>query len=281
MATQPTRKHANMAHPHSWKFVQMKTRTAARRGTLSKERILRAALQVADEEGLDALSLRRIAAKLGVSAMSLYRHYRDKAEIEVSLVDHVVGSYQVTDHDEGDWREWVYVTCANMREVLCAHPGLMALLDKAFLNSTQKGVHTLGVAEAILGRLRSAGLALVPAARLYNTLMAVTLGSVMRMNRSERRAVSGARDKAGDEPPALDRSYEGVPVRQFPQVAAMASGLEKGGSTDEFKAVVLQIIDAFAPRSARPVAPRRRAPAVRRRPASTAVASGHESSRRR
>ena len=258
----------------------MKARSAARRGRLSKERILRAALQVADAEGLDALSLRRIAAQLGVSAMSLYRHYRNKADIESSIVDHVVGSYRVTDHDESNWMDWVYVTCAHMRNVLCAHPGLLALLDKASMNASSHGINALGVTEAVLSRLRNAGLAPTPAARLYKTLMAVTIGSVVRMSRPARRAVSCAGEHAGDGQRMRDLSYAGVPARQFPQVAAMAPELAKGWDAAEFEAIVRQIISAFAPPTGRSVAGRGRATARARRAVSATAASGHMSARR-
>lgn len=258
----------------------MKARTAARRGRLSKERILRAALQVADAEGLDALSLRRIAAQLGVSAMSLYRHYRNKAEIEDGIVDHVVGSYRVTDHDESDWVDWVYVTCAQMRSVLCAHPGLLALLDKASMNASSHGINALGVMEAVLSRLRNAGLAPTPTARLYRALMAVTIGSVVRMSRPARRAVSCAGEHAGEGQRVLDRSYAGVPVRQFPQVAAMAPELAKAWDAAEFEAIVRQIINAFAPRTRRSVAGRGRATVRARRAVSATAVSGHKATRR-
>lgn len=234
----------------------MATRTAARRGTLSKELILRAALQVVDEEGLDALSLRRIAAQLGVSAMSLYRHYRNKAEIEAGIVDHVVGAYGVTEHDEGDWPDWVHATCAHMREAMCAHPGLMALLDKAARNSANRGANSLGVMETMLGRLRRAGLAPRAAARLFHALMAVTIGSVVLMNRPARRAISGDSGNASDDECRDDLAGERVPPRQFPHVAAMTPHLAKVWEAREFEAIVLQIIAAFAPGAARSTARR-------------------------
>ena len=255
-----------MADHHTGAPRKMATRTAARRGTLSKDRILRAALQVVDEEGLDALSLRRIAAQLGVSAMSLYRHYRNKAEIEAGIVDHVVGTYAVTEHDEGDWPDWVHATCAQMRQAMCAHPGLMALLDKAALNSANRGTNSLGVMEAMLSRLRGAGLAPGAAARLFHTLMAVTIGSVVLMNRPARRAISGGSEGPGDDVRGLDVEYERVPSRQFPHVAAMSPQLARVWEAGDFEVIVLQIIAAFAPGAAGTAARHGRTAATGKKP---------------
>ena len=63
------------------------------RAPLSRERILSAALSVADRDGLPALSMRRLGAALGVEAMSLYGHVRDKGDLLDGLVDHVVGMW--------------------------------------------------------------------------------------------------------------------------------------------------------------------------------------------
>lgn len=240
----------------------METRSALPRGTLSKDLILKAALEIIDQEGMDALSLRKIAAQLGVSTMSLYRHYRNKAEIEVDIVDHVVGDYDVTDHDEdeNDWAGWIHTTYAHMREGLCAHPGLMALLDNASLNTTYNGTNALEVMETILRRLHEAGLAAKPAAQLFHTLMSYMIGSVILMNQPARCAISGRSEDVGEETRMLKLAFEMVPLRLFPNIAEMAPHLAKAWDAEEFRDTVLTIIAAFAPPTAGAV---RRATAVK------------------
>lgn len=228
----------------------METRSALPRGSLSKDLILQAALEIIDQEGMDALSLRKIAAQLGVSTMSLYRHYRNKAEIEVDIVDHVVGDYDVTDHAETDWANWIHATYAHMREGLCAHPGLMALLDNASLNAAYQGSNALEVMETILSRLHEAGLEAKPAAQLFHTLMSFMIGSVILMNQPARRAISGRSEDVDEETRMLKLAFEMVPLRQFPNIAEMAPHLAKAWEAEEFKDSVLKIIAAFAPAKA-------------------------------
>lgn len=247
----------------------METRSALPRGTLSKDLILKAALEIIDQEGMDALSLRKIAAQLGVSTMSLYRHYRNKAEIEVDIVDHVVGDYDVTDHDEEDWDDWVHATYAHMRAGLCAHPGLMALLDNASLNTPYNGINALEVMEVVLRRLRSAGLEPKPAAQLFHTLMAYMIGSVLLMNQPARLAISGRSEDVGEETRMLKLAFEMVPLRQFPSIAEMAPHLAKAWEAEEFQDTVLKIIAAFtAPKTVAKPPAKAAAKAPVRKPAS-------------
>ncbi len=256
----------------------MQTRPPMPRGTLSKDLILKAALEIIDQDGMDTLSLRKIAAHLGVSTMSLYRHYRNKAEIEVDIVDHVVGNYDVTNHAEEDWSAWVHNTYAHMREGLCAHPGLMALLDNASLNTAHNGSNALEVMEMVLHRLHEAGLEAKAAAQLFHILMSFMIGSVILMNQPARRAISGRSEDVEEETRMLKLAFEMVPLRQFPNIARMAPHLAKAWEADEFKDSVLKIIQAFAPpkEKTRPTKTPAKTPAIKtkaRTSASKAVKS--------
>jgi len=90
------------------------------RAPLSRERILSAALSVADRDGLPALSMRRLGAALGVEAMSLYGHVRDKGDLLDGLVDHVVGMWADPLPDESDWRVVARTTMARASGKRCA-----------------------------------------------------------------------------------------------------------------------------------------------------------------
>jgi AcrR family transcriptional regulator len=88
------------------------------RAVLSREAILRAALDVTDREGLEGLTLRKIAAELGASPMGVYRHFRNKAEILGELVDLVIGLYDVTHQradPDGAWEPWESYRCSARR----------------------------------------------------------------------------------------------------------------------------------------------------------------------
>ena len=69
--------------------------TAERRAPLTKERVLRAAVELADQGGIEALSMRKLGQELGVEAMALYRHVRNKDDILDGAIDAVIGEVEL------------------------------------------------------------------------------------------------------------------------------------------------------------------------------------------
>ena len=88
--------------------------------TLTRERIVAAATAVADKEGLDALSMRRIAAELGVATMSLYRHVRDKDDLLVLMIDTIFGEWR-TPESGNDWHESLAAAAREMWRIFRRH----------------------------------------------------------------------------------------------------------------------------------------------------------------
>jgi AcrR family transcriptional regulator len=89
---------------------------------LSRERVLLAALRLADAEGLEALSMRNLAQELGVKAMSLYNHVKNKDDLIDGIVDIVVGEIEVPDF-KLDWKTAMRRRAISAHEVLLRHPG--------------------------------------------------------------------------------------------------------------------------------------------------------------
>lgn len=218
------------------------SKAGAPRGTLSQALILRTALEIIDDDGLVGLTVRKLAEKLGVSAMAIYRHYKNKAEIEQGLVDLVVGDYDVTNHDEADWREWIYTTYANMRKALCAHPGVMPLLD----NASYQGDRALVVLDRVLLELRRAGLSTQQSAQLFHMLMANMIGSVVLMNEESRRAVGSGTMGSAEQTRLRKLSVEMVPLSRYPHIAELAPDLAEVSAAHHFKDSVMQIIKAVS-----------------------------------
>jgi AcrR family transcriptional regulator len=96
------------------------------RKPLNKERVLRAALVLADAEGIDALSMRRLAKELGVEAMSLYNHVANKDEILDGIVDLVAGEFELPS-GAGDWKTAMRRHLISARDVLLRHRWATAL----------------------------------------------------------------------------------------------------------------------------------------------------------
>lgn len=99
----------------------------ARRGRITREMIVRAALRLMDAEGLEAVTMRRVAHELGVEAMSLYHHVRDKEDLLGGAIEAVMAEFPVPE-DHPDWREAVRRTARAWRELLKAHPHVITLM---------------------------------------------------------------------------------------------------------------------------------------------------------
>ena len=88
---------------------------------LSRERVLQAAVRLADESGIDALSMRRLGQELGVEAMSLYNHVANKDDLLDGIVDLVLGDIEIPPSGT-PWREAMRKRAISAHEVLLAHP---------------------------------------------------------------------------------------------------------------------------------------------------------------
>jgi AcrR family transcriptional regulator len=97
------------------------TQTEQRRVPLSRERVLRAAISLADEGGIESLTMRGLGQALNVEAMSLYNHVSNKDDLLDGMVDVVVGDIQVPPSGT-DWRSAMRARCISAHEMLLAHP---------------------------------------------------------------------------------------------------------------------------------------------------------------
>src|SRR6266540_1855700 len=99
----------------------------AARAPLSRQQVLRAALDYVDQHGLEALSMHKLGAELGVKAMSLYKHVADKDDILDGIVD-LLWDEIPAEPAAGDWREAIRQLAAALRDLVHRHPHAAALL---------------------------------------------------------------------------------------------------------------------------------------------------------
>src|SRR5262245_34273037 len=97
------------------------TRRPGRRVPLDRDRVVRAALALMEEEGLDGISMRTVAARLGVKAASLYRHVRDKEELLTLMADQLSAEIPHQISAQGDWREAMKEMAHRLRRALQQH----------------------------------------------------------------------------------------------------------------------------------------------------------------
>src|SRR3954465_526873 len=100
----------------------------AARIPLSRERILGAALDLADEAGVEALTMRRLGEELGVEAMSLYKHVANKDDLLDGMVDLVFAEIELP-RDDDEWRPAMRARAVSARAALNRHPWATALMQ--------------------------------------------------------------------------------------------------------------------------------------------------------
>ena len=98
---------------------------ARERPRLTSAAIVAAAMRLADAEGLEAVSIRRVAAELEARAMSLYDHFESKQDLLVSMVDEGVGEMLTSEPPPEDWREAIAVSARRMYAAYASHPWML------------------------------------------------------------------------------------------------------------------------------------------------------------
>jgi AcrR family transcriptional regulator len=142
---------------------------------LSREHIVAEAVRLLDEEGIDALSMRRLGGRLGAGATSLYRHVANKDELFELAVDEVYGELPLPEiGDPADWRATITKVAHALRATILRHPWIAAKLGETGL--AYLGPNVLRRSEHLLALFESAGFSLKEASRAESTVTAYVLG---------------------------------------------------------------------------------------------------------
>ena len=128
------------------------TPTDQRRTPLSRDRVLTAAVELADRDGFEALSMRKLGQELGVEAMALYRHVRDKNELLDELAELIVGQMEKA-YPSQDWKTALRAQVMRAREVMLRHPWSRQVLEARGVT----GPNRLAYIESALAILRAGG----------------------------------------------------------------------------------------------------------------------------
>ncbi len=148
---------------------------AVPRVPLNRERVLLAAVALADEHGLESVSMRRLGETLGVEAMSLYNHVANKSDLLDGMVDRVFGEIDLPAPD-ADWRVAMRQRAISARDVLSRHPWAIGLMD----SRSTPGPATLRHHDAVIGSLRSGGFSVELAAHAFSLLDSYLYGFALQ-----------------------------------------------------------------------------------------------------
>ncbi|WP_127596316.1 TetR/AcrR family transcriptional regulator [Nitratireductor alexandrii] len=150
-------------------------KTDRKKGRLTRERVVREAVALADAHGIAALSMRKLADRLGVEAMSLYHHVANKDAIMDAMVDFAFGEISLPRADE-NWKAAMRTRAIAARTMLRSHPWALGLLD----SRRNPGPATLRHHDAVIGCLRANGFSVARTAHAYSVLDSYIYGFVLQ-----------------------------------------------------------------------------------------------------
>lgn len=142
---------------------------------LSRQRVLQAAVALADRHGLDAVTMRRLADELGAGAMSLYYHLPNKDALLDGMVDVVFGEIELPSTDV-DWKTAMRRRAFSTRQALRRHPWAVGRME----STSAPGPSDLRLHEAVLRCLREAGFSVEMAIQAYSLLDAYIYGFALQ-----------------------------------------------------------------------------------------------------
>lgn len=142
---------------------------------LNRERVLRAAVALADEDGIEPLTMRTLGAAVGVQAMSLYNHVASKSDLLDGMIDLVFSEIELPSDEDG-WKTAMRRRAIAVRTVLSRHRWAIGLME----SRTSPGPATLRHHNAVIGCLRKAGFTLELAAHAYATLDSYIYGFALQ-----------------------------------------------------------------------------------------------------
>jgi AcrR family transcriptional regulator len=189
---------------------------------LTTERVVEAALQAADEGGIEAVSLRRLAGALDVTPMAIYRHVRNKSHLLDLMAERLLEQVGVAPDEVASWQDRLRRLLRGYQAVVAEHPAAPMLLSRPFVSPAAPRT-----AESLLAILHGAGFDTGQAARVLQLISGMLLGPAIH------RATWAAAER--DRPRDADRqlaSMEALSADEFPYHAGAAQFMDWSGGAD-------------------------------------------------
>lgn len=211
------------------------------RRALSEEEILDAALDLLDEGGPTAASVRGIAAKVGVAPNAVYTYFPGKAAVFRALVERLLGQVDrgVFADREQPWRERVESLAVELRARLTAHPGAVSIMIGGPVN----GPNARALHERLLELFADAGLGTTDAARAAYLLIVYVFGSMALEIADLQQA--GPLPRESERVATRRRTFAATPADQFPRSAAAADVMATYISTEQYIWGLRRLLDAI------------------------------------
>jgi hypothetical protein len=210
------------------------TNRAPRRVPLSRERVLDAAIKLADQGGLESLSMRKLGQELGVEAMAVYYHFANKDEVIDGIVDIVFSQIDLP-ASGADWKSAMRQRAVSLRDVLLRHRWAIGLME----SRRKPGPANLRHHDVVIGSLRSAGLNMPTIAHAYSLVDSYIYGfALFTMN-----IPFDPSEEVAELGQGVLRAF---PVNAYPNLVAYISAMRPGYNYgDEFEYGLDLILDGL------------------------------------
>ena len=206
-----------------------------RREPISRDGIVEAALRLLGRDGLDALSMRRVADELGTGAASLYWHVGSKDGLLDLVFDRVIGEQQIPDPDPEHWKEQLKEVARSQREASIRHPYIVRIS----IGRIPMGPNALRYSERVLAILRAGGVP--PRLAVQGQLLLISAVNGFTLDET-------APDQAGRQDAAeLARDYlASLPAARFPHLVELADEYTVADADGRFELLLDIFIDGLA-----------------------------------
>jgi len=211
------------------------------RRTLTESAIMDAALDLLDEGGVSAASVRGIAARVGVAPNAVYTYFPDKAAVVKAIVEHLLGQVDLAVFSDRNvpWRQRIESLALELRERLTAHPGAVNLM----IGGPMDGPRALALNEHLMETLRDSGLDAGEAARASYLLIVYVFGSIA-LETAELGGGPGGRSE-GERIASRLEGFSAIPAGSYPLSAGAASVMAGYISTEQYTWGLHKMLDGI------------------------------------
>jgi AcrR family transcriptional regulator len=238
LADGPPATHAAVRH--------RSTRDRPAKAPLSEDAVVDAALAILQADGLEAVTMRRVAAALDTGAASLYVYVTGREGLLQAMLDRVTATVELEAPDPSRWRAQLHSLLQRMHQALAAHPGIAALT----LEDPPTTEVVLRLTENLLGILLAGGIDPQDAAWACDifVLLVTAVASEDDVRRARGR---GGDDHLREQADQIHKTFASLPPDRFPLISAHAAELVAGSHDERFHFAIDVVIDGIIARGGR------------------------------
>jgi AcrR family transcriptional regulator len=224
---------------------QRSTRDRPAKAPLSKEAVVDAALAILKSDGLEAVTMRRVATALDTGAASLYVYVSGREGLFQAMLDRVTATIALEAPDPSRWRDQLHSLLQRMHRALVAHPGIAALT----LADPPTSEVILTLTENLLGILFAGGFG--PQDATWTCDILVLLVTAVASEDDVRRARGRTDDEQREYVDGIYRTFVGLPSDRFPIISTHAAQMVAGDGDKRFRFAIDVVLDGVTARSVR------------------------------